>query len=304
MASTLSTPREAARHVLIDGKRYKLAAEDLAKKAGERRAWDPQFLPRQAVDPRPEFEVPLSTFHQGYGFSYATEAGVYEQADGWDAMAPGILATWPEFTRCESWETAPTLGFIVDYEGYMYVLRGEYAVKFRPIESASEWPIIEFHYFGSTARVAGPPAIFDGDMYVPLQDLTPDTLNRWHRLTTVRNTTVEVQTITQSGTPTGGTWTLTFNDGLTSTTVTALAYNISAAALQTAIRTIPGLQKATVTRSGAGPANFVWTVTLTAAPGALAATSGGVRVARYTATSAPTSAMPKTEMAKGSTSAA
>lgn len=267
----VSTPREAERVVLIDGKRFKLASDKAAKAAGESRAWDGQFLPRQSVDPRPEFEVSLSTFHQGYGFSYATEPGVYDSANGWDAMAPGILATWPEFTRCEPFETAPTAGFVVDFEGYLYVLRGEYCVKFRPAEGATEWPILEYHYFGASARVSGPPAIFDGAMYVPLRGLTVDTLERVHKLTTVSSTTVEIQTITQSGTPTGGTWTLTFDDGLTSTTLTALDFDISAADLQTQIRTIPGLAKATVTRSGSS--NFVWTVTLTAAPGVLAATS-------------------------------
>ena len=178
----VSTPREAARIVIIDGKRYKLASDKASRAAGESRAWDGQFLPRQSVDPRPEFEVPLTTFHQGYGFTYAVEPGVYESANGWDAMAPGILATWPEFTRCESFETAPTAGFVVDYEGYMYVLRGEYAVKFRPVEGATEWPILEYHYFGASSRVAGPPALFDGAMYVPLRGLTVDTLERWHRL--------------------------------------------------------------------------------------------------------------------------
>ena len=64
-----------------------------------------------------------------------------------------------------------------------------------------------------------------------------------------------VQTITLYGTPTGGTFTITYlND-----TTTALAYNASAAIVQTALRLLPDLGSVTVT--GTGP----WVVTLTGA---------------------------------------
>lgn len=271
---TMETPRAASREVVIDGKRFKLATDEQAKQVGVRRAWDGQFVPRQNVDSRPEFEIPLTTFHNGYGFSYALEPGVYQSANGFDAMAPGQIATWGEYTRCEPFTSAGTRGWIVDFGGYMYVLKGEYAVKYRPVESATEWPIIERHYFGSTARVSTgtPPAVFGGDLYVALQGLTIDSVEKWQRLTTVSNTTTETQVVTETGSPTGGTFTLSFNDGITTTVTSALAYNATAQQVQDALRLIPGLEKVTVARSGT-TTNFIWTITMTGAPSVKATTS-------------------------------
>ena len=65
------------------------------------------------------------------------------------------------------------------------------------------------------------------------------------------------QTITEAGSPTGGTFLLTFRGGTTS----ALAYNVSAASMQTALRLLPYLGAVTVTRSGT-TTNFVWTITM------------------------------------------
>lgn len=83
--------------------------------------------------------------------------------------------------------------------------------------------------------------------------------------------TNEVQTATITGAPTGGTFVLTFGDVAT----TDLAYNATAAAVQTALQALPGIGagNVTVTGSAGGP----YTVTFT---GAL----GGQNVAQLTAT--------------------
>jgi hypothetical protein len=63
-----------------------------------------------------------------------------------------------------------------------------------------------------------------------------------------------VQVVTIVGTPTGGTFTITYKGNTTS----ALAYNAAAATVQTAIRLLPGLSAATVSGSAGGP----YTITL------------------------------------------
>jgi len=63
-----------------------------------------------------------------------------------------------------------------------------------------------------------------------------------------------VQIITINGTPTGGTFTISY----AGQTTTALAYNAAAATVQTAVRLLNGLAAATVTGSAGGP----FTVTL------------------------------------------
>ncbi|MDE1673857.1 hypothetical protein [Nocardia gipuzkoensis] len=67
----------------------------------------------------------------------------------------------------------------------------------------------------------------------------------------------EVQTVTITGSPTGGTWTLTFQGS----TTTAIAHNAAAAAVQSALQALStiGTGNATVTGSASGP----YTVTFT-----------------------------------------
>lgn len=84
--------------------------------------------------------------------------------------------------------------------------------------------------------------------------------------THARLTDVEVQTVTVNGTPTGGHYTLTFHDrwGELHTT-TALVYNASASAVQSALRKLPGLSAVTVSATGTG-ANLTHTVTFLGVP--------------------------------------
>jgi hypothetical protein len=82
--------------------------------------------------------------------------------------------------------------------------------------------------------------------------------------TTADTGTTQVWTAAVSGTPTGGTYTLTFTGSskIAAQTLT-LDYNASAATLQTAIRALTGsgFSQATVSASGSG-ANLTHTITL------------------------------------------
>lgn len=81
-------------------------------------------------------------------------------------------------------------------------------------------------------------------------------------------TRAEFQTITEAGSPDGGTWAIKnlVVDGVPKADLTGLAFGISAAALQTALEVPFGVGNVTVGRTGT-TTNFVWTVT---AAGALA----------------------------------
>ena len=74
---------------------------------------------------------------------------------------------------------------------------------------------------------------------------------RGSRLTTQN----EIQHIDFANTPTGGTWTLSF-DGYTTA---ALAYNITKVDLQTALRLLPNIATITITGSDGGPYIATWT---------------------------------------------
>lgn len=88
--------------------------------------------------------------------------------------------------------------------------------------------------------------------------------------TTVLMTDVKVQTVVISGTPTGGFYRLTWtNPQSQSRTTGILAYNADGTAVQTALRTIPGLELVTVVTTGTTP-NFTHTVTMTGRGGQVA----------------------------------
>lgn len=89
---------------------------------------------------------------------------------------------------------------------------------------------------------------------------------------TLGGITNELQTVTITGTPTGGTFTLTL-DGFTTATI---AYNATAAAVQTALEALPNLEVGDVTVGGGPGPGTPYTVTFT---GSL----GGVNVSQMTA---------------------
>lgn len=82
--------------------------------------------------------------------------------------------------------------------------------------------------------------------------------------TTASTGSTRVQTIAVSGTPTGGTYpiTITGSNDIATQTIT-VAYNATAAAIQTAIRALSGegLSQTTVTETGVSP-NLTHTITL------------------------------------------
>jgi hypothetical protein len=69
----------------------------------------------------------------------------------------------------------------------------------------------------------------------------------------------EAQTVTITGTPTGGTFTLTWNGQTTA----AIAYNATAAAVQTALRALSNMPESGVTVSGGPGPGTAYTVTFT-----------------------------------------
>ena len=77
----------------------------------------------------------------------------------------------------------------------------------------------------------------------------------------------EVQTVTITGTPTGGTFTLT----LEGSTTAGIAYNATAAAVQAALEALPGVDPGTLTVTGGPGPGAAFTVTFNAGGGDVAA---------------------------------
>lgn len=263
------TPREHLLVAEINGLKYLVANPSRAGEAGGR-AWIEQDREIQEASREQEFSIPITSFDEGAGYPYAKIPNVYDYADGWDASAPGKVATWPLRATGEAFTTTDYLGWCIHHETYFYAARGRYVVKYAIDDSeGAVWPILEIHDLGADNVIAGRAAQFAGKLYVPIYDVTNDNLERFQELTTVAANVVEQQTLTTTGTPTGGSYTVTF-DGKTTA---AIAYNANAAAVQAALRLSPGLEKVTVALTSGSAPNYTHTVTLTGAGGALGTAS-------------------------------
>lgn len=268
----LSRPHEQV--LEMGGQRWFLATTEQAREMGLKRSWDVDWIAEQGVDRSKPFVLDIDTFHGGYGYSHASIPGVYDRADGFDMAAPGKARTWPVLSSFESFNTVSDYrGWVQEHGGYVYVARGRYVAKYQLSDTPGSAPqILEMHNLGSGMACAGQPAEHGGYLYVPIVQISDEVTQRFHRLTTVSADIVEVQTIAMSGTPTSGTYTISYNDGVATYTTAAIAFDAASTVVQAALRLLPGLQKITIVQSGSIP-NFTHTITMTAAPGALASTS-------------------------------
>lgn len=265
------TPRPRDLQVIIDGEPYALAPEDKAKEAGGR-AWQVEVIASQEADGKHAAAVRMPSFHNGGGFSFQGLPFSYEYArGGWDASQPGRFGSWPELVRTVDQSSADYRGWQVELNGYLYVCRGRYVRKFAidAAVGADAWPIVETHDLGDDILVGGRPVRWRGKLYVPRVSSIDFDEDLFHQLTTVATNVTEVQTLTITGTPGSGDFTVTF-DGKDSA---AIDFDATASEIQAALRAIPGLEQVTVAQTAGSAPNFTYTVTMTGAPAALGASS-------------------------------
>lgn len=109
--------------------------------------------------------------------------------------------------------------------------------------------------------------------------------------TNITLTPYEVQTIVIAGTPTGGAYWLSWNDGASSQATYELSYDATASDVQTALRTIPGLEQVSVEASGTSP-DLTHTITFLGANGnpaqltSISALTGGTPTITHATTTA------------------
>jgi hypothetical protein len=128
------------------------------------------------------------------------------------------------------------------------------------------WPL------GSGATIGITPGqgniVSNGDFETATTTNIPDdwTITTGTVGTNIALTPYEVQTIVIAGTPTGGAYWLSWNDGTNTQATYELTYDASSSDVQTALRTIPGLEGVTVESSGTSP-DLTHTVTFFEANG-------------------------------------
>lgn len=261
---TQASPRELQREVRIDGETYVVPTGNQLTGA---RQWKGRLIGAQEVQYEQEQTLPLD-FSNGGGFSWQGLPGTYDWANKWEASSRGRATTWPRFAAGETFTSENSHGWLIDLGDSLYVIRGRYVQKYTiDATRGSTWTIVSTHDLGSGIYTPGRPWKWRGKLYVARIN-SSGVLQKFHQLTTQASEVTEVQTIVISGTPTGGTYTVTFDGKATA----GIAYNADQATVQAALRTIAGLEQVTVVTTGSTP-NFTHTVTMTGAPAALGTSS-------------------------------
>lgn len=173
--------------------------------------------------------------------------GAYWYALGVD-YSTGVGLKGPDITSLTPSTRDSTNGIshLFEIGGAVYALNGRYALK---RDSDNAWSVSKD--FGS-GKAALDVVVFKSNAsgateyaYVAMGETEP--LWRFDGTTWTQRT--EEQTFAISGTPTGGTYTLTYNGNTTA----ALAYNADAATVQAALRLLTGLSAVTVSSTGVSP---------------------------------------------------
>lgn len=261
MTHPANTPRDTQREVRIDGESFVIPTGNQLTGA---RQWKGHLIGSQEVSAEQEQVLPLD-FVNGGGFTFQGLPGTYERAHLFEASSRGRVATWGRYSAGATFSSDPSHGWMIPLGEYLYVVRGRYVQKYAmDVTQGATWSIVSTHDLGSGITTPGRPWSWRGKLYVARIN-SSGTLQKFHELTSQAAEVTEVQTVTISGTPTSGSYTITF-DGKTTA---AIAYNADQATFQAALRLIAGLEQVTVVTTGTTP-NFVHTVTMTAAPSALA----------------------------------
>ena len=194
----------------------------------------------------------------------------YKYADGIDASQPGYLQMGPEMASLAVPADSGPLESMFVLAGMPYLVLGRKVVKY---EAGA---LTEVHDFGvgksgygsavfyqlqaeaadQSSTGAGASDKIDGPEKWLAQSFTPSASRFLSRidLQLSRTDVTAVQTVTINGSPTGGTFTLTYGAASTG----ALAYNADAATVQAALRTLPELGAVTVAKT-----NWTYQVTFT-----------------------------------------
>lgn len=186
------TPFPTKEVLTLGGERFDVAEDP---KSGAR-SWKTEYIAAQTGSWAPEVEVDLTTFSQGFGFTWEGMPGTYSHADGWDASTPGKLTTWPVLALGESFTTTDAKGWMFQLGQYFYVARGRYVKKYALNDTPGvTWSIVDTHDLGSGNVCTGRPGIFAEKAYIPVREGTSGPLQVFHELTTV------------AAPPTADTWT-------------------------------------------------------------------------------------------------
>lgn len=163
----------------LDGERYFVQTATKLEGIGGRK-WKKAWATVQEDQPANE-AIPMTTFHEGAGFTYAGIPNVYEHAganssgssagSGWDATSPGRLATWQRHGVGSSVTvTTTTRGWLKQLGNFLYMGRGRYLTKYTiDATLGNTWAKSGSDKdFGATNVVTGRMRTWNGKLYVPI----------------------------------------------------------------------------------------------------------------------------------------
>lgn len=187
MSMQQATRRETQHTIRINGQRYFLADPNQVGQSGGR-TWSNEEEPIEEWSGAPEISIVMLS-QGGAGASFEGVEHGYSHANRWAEETPNKLSTWGKFAEGETFTSADYPGWMIFHEGYLFLMRGRYSVKYGPEDlEGSTWSKLDTEDFGaSTATfvVGGRPAVHNGVLVVPIVDSADDGNERFQYLATV-----------------------------------------------------------------------------------------------------------------------
>ena len=184
--STANRPTQTFR---LNGQRYRLAGEEWTKRAGAGRAWRERRATAQEVNASP-LVVPLTSFHNGAGFTFRQAEHVYDHADGWDAAAPGKIRTWARHALGNTVSsTGSKRGWVRFFNGQVWMMRGSKVTIYTISSTAgaawsgSTTDLVSDWTSAANSIVGGQPDFFEGKMYIPVMISSTGAYDRFFEVT-------------------------------------------------------------------------------------------------------------------------
>lgn len=197
----IGSPTKASELVFtINGEKYLVASPEQASEAGgPGRVWNYVFIPDQVASDE-EFHLALDYFSEGGGFTFEGVEGTYDIARGWDASAPGKVATWPKMASGEETVSADYKGWLVQFSGYLYMFRGRYVSKYALDDvSGGTWEKVDTKDLGANMAVPSMPCEVNGKLLIPLINTSTGVLDQFVTITAVGATTDTYDTTGEAG---------------------------------------------------------------------------------------------------------
>lgn len=172
--------------LILNGERYLVASPEQANEAGgPGRIWNSLAIADQnAIDD--EIHLAIDNFSEGGGFSFEGMKGTYDSAQGWDASSPGKISSWPKLASGATTQDVDYKGWLIQFGGYLYMLRGRYVTKYALDDvQGGTWSKVGSDHDLGAGNAALQPCAVAGQLIIPIIATSTGVLDQFVIITAV-----------------------------------------------------------------------------------------------------------------------